>query len=180
MRYRDLKATSESSRKRQRKMQELRKSRTRKVGGQFGPSGIRGGGREETPEPLCHEAFPALTPGTTRVYRGGDMESLKEVFSPSTGKLNLLAIQSMWPTNFRGLAAGPTLYFGLEEQVGGRYARYAKNRSGVSAVAVIYMDVKNQFLAHWKPYILRGGDEWKQIVYESRRRKRYPDHLSHL
>lgn len=184
MRYRGLEAISESSRKRQRKMQELRKCEVRKAGGQFEPStetlGMRDGGREETPEPLYHEAFPAHTPGTTRVYRGGDMESLKKVFNPLTGKSNLLAIQSMWPIDFRGLVAGPTLYFGLEEQVGRRCARYAKNRSGVSIVAVIYMDVKNSFIDYWKPYVLRGGDEWKQIVYESRRRNRYPDHLSHL
>lgn len=184
MRYRGLEAISESSRKRQRKMQELRKCEVRKAGGQFEPStetlGMRDGGREETPEPLYHEAFPAHTPGTTRVYRGGDMESLKKVFNPLTEKSNLLAIQSMWPIDFRGLIAGPTLYFRLEEQAARRYARYAKNRSGVSIVAVIYMDVNNSFIDYWKPYVLEGGDEWKQIVYESRRRNRYPDHLSHL
>ena len=87
------------------------------------------------------------------------MESLKKVFDPLTEKPDLLAVQSIWPTNFRGLIADPTLYFGLEEQVDRRYVRYAKNRSGVSMVAVIYMDVKNSFIDHWKPYILRGGDE---------------------
>lgn len=165
MRYRGLEAISESSRKRQRKMQELRKCGVREAGGQFEPStetlGMRDGGREETPEPLYHEAFPAHTAGTIRVYRGGDMESLKKVFNPLTGKPNLLAIQSMWPIDFRGLIAGPTLYFGLEEQAARRYARYAKNRSGVSIVAVIYMDVNNSFIDYWKPYVLEGGDEWK-------------------
>lgn len=184
MRYQGLEAISEASRKRQQKLQELRRSGVRNVEGQFEPStetlGMRSGGREETAEPLYHEAFPAHTPGTTRLYRGGDLESLKKVFNSSTGKPNLLAVQSMWPIDFRGLVAGPTLYFGLEEQVGRRYARYARNRSGVSIVAVIYMDVKNSLIDHWKPYVLRGGDEWKQIVYESRRRNRYPDHLSHL
>ena len=100
------KSRGESSRKRQRKrqrkMQELRKSGVRKAGGKFEPStetlGMRGGGREETPEPLYHEAFPAHTPGTTRVYRGGDMESLKKGFNPLTGKPNPLAVQSMWRT----------------------------------------------------------------------------------
>lgn len=72
-------------------------------------SGMKGENREETPKPLYHEAFPAHTPGTIRVYRDNDMKSLKKVFNPLTEKPNLLAVQSIWPTDFRGLVASPTL-----------------------------------------------------------------------
>lgn len=144
-------------------MQELGKSGTRDVGAQFeasteiSTSGLRGGGREESLGLSYHQDFPSHMSGTTRGYRGGDKESFKQLFDLMTGNPHRLATQSMWPTDFCGLIAGPMLYSALQGHVASRHARYTTNRSGLSVTAVVHMDVRNLFLDHRKPHILQDN-----------------------
>lgn len=111
-------------------------------------------------------ATPNFTPGTTKLWRGGYREFFKLARDQNTGANNLRTKNIyVRPTDFQGRA--PLLYFTLDRATGVRYAKWAALKSS-GLTALLYIKVPNSVIQSMDPYTLQD-DEWKQIVWHSRR-----------
>ena len=124
------------------------------------------------------------TLGSMLLWRGGDELNMDKFFA--TGKVDHLA--SRWSTDSRG-REGLTLYFAVDKVITQRYQQWAKTSWGAMTTALLWMEVSNTLIAKSKSCILRYDgsstgqwktDEWKQIIYASRRGERFPKHLTHF
>lgn len=144
---------------------------------------LRGGGKSQS-ENSQTLLKPEDTPGTVTLWRGGDKEPMEKFLRLG----GIAKLQSRWPSDFRGLG-GPILYFALEKEVAMRYRDFAKHTAYCTATAVMWMKVSNSFIARYESCVLRQdksvtgkwiADDWKRIVYASRRGEHLPKDLSHL
>ncbi|KAL9118352.1 MAG: hypothetical protein Q9187_005106 [Circinaria calcarea] len=174
MRFRSLLGMQQASTTRIRALMKERASRAQR---QRKPGGTFSAGRDPIPNVQTGIATPNFTPGTTKLWRGGDQELINLARDQNT-EANNLRTQDAYvrPTDFQGRA--PLLYFTLDRTTGVRYAKWAALKSN-GLGALLYMEVPNSVLQSMDPYTLQD-DEWKQIVWHSRRSLAWPDSLQFL
>ena len=181
MRWSALTELWEESRARLRRIQSQRKANANyEALEEYRPLLQWGGipGRQET------SVKPETIPGSTILWRGGDKGPFDEFLDSGT----IDRLQSRWPSDFRGFR-GIVLYFAMEQEVAIRYQNWAKHASCTSATALLWIRVPNTLLSRFDQCILRldasvagkwKPEDWKQIVWASRRGERFPKSLSHL
>lgn len=117
--------------------------------------------------------------GYTLLWRGQDLKYLERVID-ADGKYHLWKMSSTLPSDFRGIGGSSVLHFTPQRRVAEKYAQYAQRRSGCSGVGLVWMRVPNELIEKNEPVVQQYGDEWKKIVFASRRGERLSQELKAL
>ena len=118
------------------------------------------------------------TPGTIILYKGVARFRTEEIV-PETGHININRLASTPPTDFVGLA-GAVFYFCTDRDVAEHYCKYAKKRADIHPTCILEMAVPNSLITQACPDIVQYGDEWKQLIWHSRRGHHLPKEIRHL
>lgn len=119
------------------------------------------------------------TPGKTILYRGMDRAKTKDLINAETGEYNHQSIYSSPPSDFVG-GAGFVVYYALERAAAERYAKYWKQNVQCLVTCVVEMTIDNSLISRMQPVILQYGNEWKKVVWASRKGEKYPRDLRHI
>ena len=136
--------------------------------------------------PPVHRCYGNTTVVTRRVPVLGTYvicwfrpKSGKDLIDDSTGHYSCHRLADGCPTDFHGPNAWIS-YFGPDRWVAERYAKYIKHLVPFHRTCIVEMTIPNSLIDRMNPVILRYGEDWKKIVWNSRRGRPYPKELRHL
>ncbi|KAL8832360.1 MAG: hypothetical protein Q9191_000317 [Dirinaria sp. TL-2023a] len=150
----------------------------RRLGAQYplqppSPTHLRGG---RLPEPT---PYMDRTPGATTLYKGVDVWRTQPM-NPAANDIDISRLASTPPTDFVG-RPGAVFYFTTERSVAERYCKYAKRRESIHSTCIVEMSVPNSLIKQANLAVVPFGNEWKQLVWHSRRgTKSLPKDIRHL
>ncbi|KAI9808624.1 MAG: hypothetical protein M1825_003774 [Sarcosagium campestre] len=119
-------------------------------------------------------APPLSIPDHTMLWRGCSLDAASRFYNVDTTEMNIIPIATaLGDFNSRFSA-----YFTPQKEVAGRYASWLKHKVETASVAIIQLAVPDavtkafsvQYL--WCDDIGPRADEWKRVVWKSRRRER--------
>jgi hypothetical protein len=119
------------------------------------------------------------------LWRAADFIKHRAFYNEETGKLNLNAI-STCPGDFSGDVR--LAYFTPQRETADRYATWYKHKAQQSGITIAQISVPNRFVESLKVKYLWFGrnsegnpsNEWKDLIWNSRRGDRLPKSLRHL
>ncbi|KAI9844964.1 MAG: hypothetical protein M1838_001948 [Thelocarpon superellum] len=120
---------------------------------------------------------PLSLPGHTTLWRAGTLSGATSFYDIATQKIDLYAI-SMSPGDF----CGPIrrTYWTPQKETAERYARFAMSRKDFEPAAILQVFVPDSFLATLKIAEVWFGDDWKKLIWASRKIKEFPPELQEL
>ncbi|KAF2142645.1 uncharacterized protein K452DRAFT_318231 [Aplosporella prunicola CBS 121167] len=119
-------------------------------------------------------------PGHHVVWWAGDKSQAARFYEHETGKINLASISTA-PGDFSGTFR--TAYFTPQRETADRYACWRKHKQPISEIAVIQVAVPDDFIRSlstqylWLKDRSRPSDEWKELIWHSKRGMRLPKDL---
>lgn len=144
------------------------------------PSAAPGGLIEDEPTPVLGTAVeaPLRLEGHTMIWRAGTKTKGEAFYDSCTQKINLLAISRI-PGDFS--ASNKVVYFTIQKETADRYAQWAKHKSEVSELAIVQVAVPETMIRSLSvKYLWSDTDEWKKVIWYSRRGEQLPDDLEYL
>lgn len=133
------------------------------------------------PIPQQQAAINAI--GSITLYKGTDRAQLEKLFDDdgNVEDANYIArLLSPGCTDFCRLSAAG-YYFSVHREIAEHYACYTKRRSDASSVVIVHVTIKTSdiesFLGSRMQQVYWPSEEWKRLVYHSRRGLRYPPDL---
>jgi hypothetical protein len=155
--------------------------------GQSGP--VSSLDSEVQEEPSSAVATVPETPlhqdGHVMLWRAGDIIKHQAFYNEATGRLDLDAI-STFPGNFSGNVR--LAYFTPQRETADRYATWYKHKAPQSGITIAQIPVPYRFVESLKAKYLwfdqnsegNPSNEWKNLIWNSRRGNRLPKSLRHL
>ncbi|KAK3364302.1 hypothetical protein B0T25DRAFT_442534 [Lasiosphaeria hispida] len=118
-------------------------------------------------------------PGHTVLYKALDQARIAGLFDDQGNLVEIDTLLSSYPSDFSGKAG--LFYFTPNYNVALYYARYAKNRLRGGSVVMVVLHVPNAAIQSLSPpkirHITWPSNDWKELVWGSRTRKKPPSHL---
>jgi hypothetical protein len=115
----------------------------------------------------------------TMLWRGGHRIPHECFFNQQTGKLDLTAIETVGGDFSRK----PRTYWTPQRETADRYAAYVKHHALLSEVVIVQVAVPWDFLEGltvkrlWTWGEDHPNEDWRQVIWNSRRRRRLPDEV---
>jgi hypothetical protein len=117
--------------------------------------------------------IPRELPGFQYLYKGADMERLKQLSSPNDEARFQGRMLSTPPSDFS--PNRPLLYLTKSKKCAYGYAEFAKRRSNNLSVGVLHLAVPNDVLNNSHQIF---GEDWRELIWASRGPEAYiPSHL---
>jgi hypothetical protein len=122
---------------------------------------------------LCHATL----------WRAGDRARSEEFYNQVTQEVKLAAIATI-PGDFNSQKR--LAYWTPQKETADRYAQWTKHRADDSEIMMIQVAVPESLVKNLTPYYLwhderwTPKDEWRKLVYHSRRREDLPRELLHI
>jgi len=138
-------------------------------------SGTPDKNKYRTSNAVKQQPLPSTAPGKTTLWRGTSEERLQRVkIAWAQGHVDLEGSMSRGPMDFQPYG----LYLAVHHETAVEYAGYAKHR-GQGLPVVMRIDIPNNILEDMEPTVLTYGDDWRQLVFHTRRSQRsdLPKHL---
>ena len=126
---------------------------------------------------------PASIAGYTMLWRSGSKDKAETFYNPKTKEISMNAIAS-FPGDFSGETR--LVYWTPQKETANRYASFAKLRSASSELCMIQVAVPDSFTDSisrkylWSDESRQPTDEWKKLIWYSRKGKTFPKELDHL
>lgn len=112
-------------------------------------------------------AYPEFTPGMTILQIDHGQARLQSVSVPD-GSFLLEKVFAKTPSDFTGLN-GNTIYTTIHKKIASIYTRYIKRIMRGRPVCLMSITVPDALTQSLEPLILRYGESWQKLVYQSRR-----------
>ena len=128
-------------------------------------------------------AAPASISGCTMLWRSGPRIKAEAFYNPQTKEIWMGAIGS-FPGDFNG--ERKVVYWTPQKETANRYAAWAKKKSPVSELCMVQVAVPEPFTASiskkflWFDERQQPTDEWKKLIWHSRRGRQFPEELDYL
>ncbi|OCK90250.1 uncharacterized protein K441DRAFT_666276 [Cenococcum geophilum 1.58] len=138
---------------------------------------------QPTPSVATTYATPSDLLGYTMLWRAGDRARSEAFYNQVTQEIKLAAISTI-PGDFnsqRRLA-----YWTPQRETADRYAQWTKHKVDISEIVMIQVAIPESLMRNLTTYYLWCGerqtpkDEWRKLVYHSRRCEDLPRELVHI
>lgn len=126
---------------------------------------------------------PASIAGCTMLWRCGSRHSAESFYNPKTRKIRLGEISSR-PGDFSGETT--VAYWTPQKETADHYARWAKLKAQETELCMIQVAVPDSFTRSlstkylWFDERSQPTDEWKKLIWYSRRNEVFPKELAYL
>src|SRR3954453_12747522 len=117
------------------------------------------------------------------LWRAGDRKRPEAFYNQATQEVDLSAISTV-PGDFTGQKK--VAYWTPQKETADRYAQWTKHKVDISEIVMIQIAVPESLIKTLVVYYLwyderrMPKDEWKKLVYYSRRGKYLPPELDHI